>query len=140
MTINEIQDEIVEEFSSFEDWMDKYSYLIEIGNELEPFNDEWRLDQNLIEGCQSKVWFHAEMKDGKVFYSADSDAIIVKGIVGLLLRAMSGQSPDDILNNDLNFVEKIGLKEHLSPTRSNGLVAMIKQMRLYAVAFKAKQA
>lgn len=140
MTINEIQDEIVEEFSSFEDWMDKYSYLIEIGNELEPFNDAWRLDQNLIEGCQSKVWFHAEMKDGKIIYSADSDAIIVKGIVGLLLRAMSGQSPDDILNNDLHFVEKIGLKEHLSPTRSNGLVAMIKQMRLYAVAFKAKQA
>ena len=140
MTINEIQDEIVEEFSSFDDWMDKYSYLIEIGNDLEPFNDAWRLDQNLIEGCQSKVWFHAEMKDGKIIYTADSDAIIVKGIVGLLLRAMSGQSPDDILNNDLNFVEKIGLKEHLSPTRSNGLVAMIKQMRLYAIAFKAKQA
>ena len=140
MTINEIQDEIVEEFASFEDWMDKYSYLIEIGNELEPFNDAWRTDQNLIEGCQSKVWFHAELADGKIVYSADSDAIIVKGIVGLLLRAMSGQSPDDILNNDLNFVEKIGLKEHLSPTRSNGLVAMIKQMRLYAVAFKAKQA
>ncbi len=140
MTINEIQDEIVEEFSSFEDWMDKYSYLIEIGNEVQPFNDAWRTDQNLIEGCQSKVWFHAELHDGKIVYSADSDAIIVKGIVGLLLRAMSGQSPDDILNNDLNFVEKIGLKEHLSPTRSNGLVAMIKQMRLYAVAFKAKQA
>ena len=140
MTINEIQDEIIEEFASFEDWMDKYSYLIEIGNELEPFKDAWRTDQNLIEGCQSKVWFHAELADGKIVYSADSDAIIVKGIVGLLLRAMSGQSPDDILNNDLNFVEKIGLKEHLSPTRSNGLVAMIKQMRLYAVAFKAKQA
>ncbi len=140
MTINEIQDEIVEEFSSFEDWMDKYSYLIEIGNDLEPFNDAWRTDQNLIEGCQSKVWFHAELKDGKIHYSADSDAIIVKGIVGLLLRALSGQSPDDILNNDLHFVEKIGLKEHLSPTRSNGLVAMIKQMRLYALAFKAKQA
>lgn len=140
MTINEIQEEIVEEFSAFDDWMDKYSYLIEIGNDLEPFNDEWRVDQNLIEGCQSKVWFHAEMKDGKIIYSADSDAIIVKGIVGLLLRAMSGQTPDDILNNDLTFVEKIGLKEHLSPTRSNGLVAMIKQMRLYALAFKAKQA
>ncbi|MBI9060768.1 MAG: SufE family protein [Marinilabiliaceae bacterium] len=140
MTINEIQDEIVEEFSSFDDWMDKYSYLIEIGNDLEPFKDDWRLDQNLIEGCQSKVWFHAEMKDGKIIYAADSDAIIVKGIVGLLLRAMSGQTPDDILNNDLHFVEKIGLKEHLSPTRSNGLVAMIKQMRLYALAFKAKQA
>lgn len=140
MTINEIQEEIVEEFSAFDDWMDKYSYLIEIGNDLEGFEEENRLDNNLIEGCQSRVWLHADMKDGKINFTADSDAIIVKGIVALLIRALSGRTPEEILDNDLNFVEKIGLKEHLSPTRSNGLVAMIKQMRLYALAYKAKQA
>nr|WP_321453442.1 SufE family protein [uncultured Carboxylicivirga sp.] len=140
MTINEIQDEIVEEFSVFDDWMDKYSYLIEIGNDLDGFQEENRLDNNLIEGCQSKVWLHADLKDGKIYYTADSDAIIVKGIVALLVRVMSGRTPDEILESDLSFVEKIGLKEHLSPTRSNGLVAMIKQIRLYALAFKAKLA
>ncbi len=139
MTIKEIQEEIVEEFSVFDDWMDKYSYLIEIGNDLEGFEEEYRLDTNLIEGCQSRVWLHGELKDGKIHYVADSDAIIVKGIVGLLVRALDGRTPDEILENDLTFVEEIGLKEHLSPTRSNGLVAMIKQMRLYALAFKAKQ-
>jgi len=140
MTINEIQEEIIEEFASFDEWMDKYSYLIEIGNDLEGFKDEWRLEQNLIEGCQSKVWVHAEMQDDKIIYSADSDAIITKGIIALLIRVLSERTPDEILNNELSFVEEIGLKDHLSPTRSNGLVSMMKQMRLYAIAFKAKQA
>jgi cysteine desulfuration protein SufE len=138
MTINEIQEEIIEEFAAFDEWMDKYSYLIEIGNDLEGFKDEWRLEQNLIEGCQSKVWVHAELQDGKIIYSADSDAIITKGIIALLIRVLSTRTPDEILNAELNFVEQIGLKDHLSPTRSNGLLAMMKQMRLYAVAFKAK--
>jgi cysteine desulfuration protein SufE len=138
MTINDIQQEIIEEFSAFDDWMDKYSYLIELGNDLEDFDEQYRIDQNLIEGCQSRVWLHAEYKNGRIVYQADSDAIIVKGIVALLIRALSDNTPDDILNQELNFVDKIGLKEHLSPTRSNGLVAMIKQMRLYAMAFKAK--
>lgn len=138
MTINEIQEEIVEEFSSFDEWMDKYSYLIEIGNDLEGFKDDWRLDQNLIEGCQSKVWVHAEMDGDKIIYSADSDAIITKGIIALLIRVLSNRTPDEILECDLSFVEQIGLKDHLSPTRSNGLVSMMKQMRLYAIAFKAK--
>ncbi len=140
MTIKEIQEEIVEEFSSFDEWMDKYAYLIELGNDLEPYDDQYRLDQNLLDGCQSKVWLHAWMEDGKVFYMGDSDAIIVKGIVALMIRALSGQTPDDIMESDLSFVDEVGLKEHLSPTRSNGLVAMIKQMRLFALAFKAKQA
>jgi len=140
MTTNEIQDDIVEEFSVFDDWMDKYSYLIEIGNDLDGFQEENRIDNNLIEGCQSRVWLHAELKDGKIEYTADSDAIIVKGIVALLVKVLSGRTPDEILESELSFVEKIGLKEHLSPTRSNGLVAMIKQMRLFALAFKAKQA
>ncbi|WP_430810825.1 MULTISPECIES: SufE family protein [unclassified Carboxylicivirga] len=138
MTINEIQEEIIEEFSAFDEWMDKYAYLIEIGNDLEGFKDDWRLEQNLIEGCQSKVWVHAELDGDKIIYSADSDAIITKGIIALLIRVLSGRTPDEILNADLNFVEAIGLKDHLSPTRSNGLLAMMKQMRLYAVAFKAK--
>ncbi len=140
MTIQEIQEEIVEEFTSFDEWMDKYAYLIELGNDLEPFDDQYRLDQNLLDGCQSKVWLHAWEEDGKIYYMGDSDAIIVKGIVALMIRALSGQKPEDILNNELSFVDQIGLKEHLSPTRSNGLVAMIKQMRLFALAFKAKQA
>ena len=140
MTIKEIQDEIVEEFSSFDEWMDKYAYLIELGNDLEPYNDQYRVEQNILEGCQSKVWLHAWMEDGKVYYMGDSDAIIVKGIVALMIRALSGQSPQDIIDSDLSFVDEIGLKEHLSPTRSNGLVAMIKQMRLFALAFKAQQA
>ncbi|MCU4156342.1 SufE family protein [Carboxylicivirga sp. A043] len=138
MTINEIQEEIVEEFSAFDEWMDKYSYLIEIGNDLEGFKDEWRLEQNLIEGCQSKVWVHAELDGDKIIYSADSDAIITKGIIALLIRVLSDKTPDEILNSELSFVEEIGLKDHLSPTRSNGLLSMMKQMRLYAVAFKAK--
>ena len=138
MTINEKQDEIIEEFSVFDDWMDKYAYLIEIGNSLEGFDDKNRVEQNLIEGCQSRVWLNGELKDGKVYFTADSDAIITKGIVALLIRVLSGHTPDEILEADLYFIEKIGLKEHLSPTRSNGLVSMIKQMRMYALAFKSK--
>lgn len=120
MTIDQTQTEIVEEFSAFDDWMDKYSFLIELGNALEPYPDQYRMDQNLIEGCQSKVWLNAELNDGKVVFEGDSDAIIVKGIVALLIRVLSGHTPDEILNSELVFVEQIGLKEHLSPTRSNG--------------------
>ncbi|MGQ1890372.1 SufE family protein [Thermophagus sp. OGC60D27] len=139
MTINEKQDQIIEDFSALDDWMDKYSLLIELGNELDAFDENHRTDQNLIDGCQSKVWLHAEMKNGKIELQGDSDAIIVKGIVALLLRALSGHTPDEILNAELYFVDKVGLKEHLSPTRSNGLVAMIRQIRAYAMAFKVKQ-
>ncbi len=138
MTINEIQEEIIEEFSVFDEWMDKYTYLIELGNDLEGFDEKNRVEQNLIEGCQSKVWLNAELIDGKIYYTGDSDAIITKGIVALLIRTLSGHTPDEILNNELFFIDKVGLKEHLSPTRSNGLVAMIKQMHLYALAFKTK--
>ena len=139
MTIKEKQDEIIDEFSAFDDWMDKYSLLIELGNDLDGFDESYRIEQNLIDGCQSKVWLHAELNDGKIEFFGDSDAIIVKGIVALLLRVLSGHTPDEILDTELYFVDKIGLKEHLSPTRSNGLVAMIKQIKAYALAFKAKQ-
>lgn len=139
MTINEIQDEIVEEFSDYSDWMDKYSYLIEIGNDMPPYPEAERVQQNVIEGCQSTVWIYASLtNDNKIHFEADADAIIVKGIVGLLIRVLSDQSPADILNADLYFIDKIGLKENLTPTRSNGLLSMIKQMRLYAMAFNAK--
>ncbi|HKL71150.1 MAG TPA: SufE family protein [Marinilabiliaceae bacterium] len=138
MTINQVQDEIIEEFSSMDDWMDKYSLLIEVGNDLNGFEEAHRNQQNLIEGCQSQVWLHATLDQGKIHFIADSDAIIVKGIVSLLLRVVNDRTPDEILNNDLYFVDKVGLKEHLSPTRSNGLVSMIKQIRLYALAFKSK--
>jgi cysteine desulfuration protein SufE len=137
MTINEIQDEIILEFSAFEDWMDKYSYLIELGNDLKAMPDEYHNDQNLIDGCQSKVWFNAEYSDGKIDFIADSDAIITKGIASLLIRVLSGKSPDEILNADLYFIEKTGLQQHLSPTRSNGLMSMVKQLKLYAMAFKS---
>jgi cysteine desulfuration protein SufE len=137
-TINEIQDEIIEEFSVFDDWMDKYALLIETGNELPPLAPQYKIENNLIEGCQSRVWFQANYEDGKVIFSGESDAVIVKGIVSLLIKVLSGHTPDEILNADLYFIETIGLKEHLSPTRSNGLVAMLKQMKLYALAFKVK--
>ena len=139
MDIKQTQETIIEELEVFDDWMDKYSYLIEIGNDLDNFDEANRTPQHLIEGCQSKVWLHAELKEGKVVYTADSDAIIVKGIVALLIRVWSGHTPQEIVESDINFVEKIGLKDHLSPTRSNGLVAMIKQMKLYALAFKSLQ-
>ena len=137
-TINEIQDSIIEEFSDFEDWLDRYQLLIDLGNEQEPLPEEYKTDNNLIEGCQSRVWLQADFVDGKVEFCAESDALIVKGIVSLLIKVYSGHTPDEILESEPYFVEAIGLKEHLSPTRSNGLVAMIKQMRLYALAFKAK--
>lgn len=139
-TINELQDEVIEEFSDFDDWMDKYQLLIDLGNEQEPLNEKYKTEQNLIDGCQSRVWLQADMEDGNVVFQAESDALIVKGIIALLIKVVSGHTPDEILNSDLYFIEKIGLKEHLSPTRSNGLLAMVKQMRMYALAFKAKQA
>ena len=139
MTINEIQDEIIEEFSALDDWMDKYQLLIDLGSEQEPLDEQYKTEQNLIDGCQSRVWLQADLVDdgaGKVIrFSAESDALIVKGIVTLLIRVLSGHTPQEILDADLYFIEQIGLKEHLSPTRSNGLLAMVKQMRAYALAF-----
>ena len=139
MTINEIQDEIIEEFSGFDDWMDKYQLLIDLGNEQEPLDEKYKTEQNLIDGCQSRVWLQADYADGKIHFSAESDALIVKGIVALLIRVLSDHTPQEILDANLYFIEEIGLKEHLSPTRSNGLVAMVKQMRVYALAFSTKQ-
>ena len=139
MTINEIQDEIIEEFSGFDDWMDKYQLLIDLGNEQEPLDEKYKTENNLIDGCQSRVWLQADYLDGKIHFSAESDALIVKGIVALLIRVLSDHTPKEILDADLYFIEEIGLKEHLSPTRSNGLVAMVKQMRVYALAFCAKE-
>ena len=136
MTINEIQDEIIEEFEVFDDWMDKYQLLIDIGNSLDPLEEQYKIPQFLIEGCQSRVWVHAALVDGKVLLQAESDTVIVKGIVMLLLRVLSGRTPQQILDTDLYFIERIGLKDHLSPTRSNGLVSMVKQIRNYALAFK----
>jgi len=139
MTINEIQEEIIEEFSAYDDWMDKYQYLIDLGSEQEPLPEKYKTESNLIDGCQSRVWLQADLTpEGTIHFQAESDALIVKGIVTLLIRVLDQQTPDDILNADLHFIEDIGLKEHLSPTRSNGLLAMLKQMKLYAVAFKAK--
>ncbi len=135
MTINEIQDEIIEEFSGFDDWMDKYQLLIDLGNEQEPLDEKYKTEQNLIDGCQSRVWLQADLVDGKIHFSAESDALIVKGIVALLIRVLSDQTPQDILDADLYFIEQIGLKEHLSPTRSNGLLAMVKQIKMYALAY-----
>jgi len=138
MSIKEKEQEIVEEFSLFDDWMDKYNYIIEVGKSIDKIDEKYRKNQYLISGCQSQVWVHAEYKDGKVYFKADSDALITAGIVGLLMRVMSGQTPEEIVNADLSFIDEIGLKEHLSQTRSNGLVNMIKQMKLYALAFQAK--
>jgi len=138
MTINEIQDEIIDEFSGFDDWMDKYQLLIDLGNEQEPLDEKYKVESNLIDGCQSRVWLQADYVDGKINFTAESDALIVKGIVALLIRVLSGHTPQEILDADLYFIEQIGLKEHLSPTRSNGLLAMVKQMRVYALAFSAK--
>ncbi len=135
MTINEIQEDIIEEFSGFEDWMDKYAYLIELGSELKGLDEKYQTEDNLIKGCQSKVWFNAELEDGRVKLEADSDAIIVKGIAALLVRVFNNQTPEAIMHADLTFIDKIGLKQHLSPTRSNGLVAMLKQIKMYGIAF-----
>ena len=139
-TINELQDEVIGEFSDFDDWMDKYQLLIDLGNEQEPLDEKYKTEQNLIDGCQSRVWLQADWVEGKIIFQAESDALIVKGIIALLIKVLSGHTPDEILNADLYFIDRIGLKEHLSPTRSNGLLAMVKQMRMYALAFKAKEA
>ncbi|MDR0614153.1 MAG: SufE family protein [Dysgonamonadaceae bacterium] len=135
-TINEIQAQIIEEFAAFEDWTDKYALLIEMANELQPLDEKYKTKNNLIEGCQSRVWLQADRIDGKVVFQGDSDALIVKGIVALLIRTLSGHTPDEILSADLHFINDVGLKEHLSPTRSNGLLALLKQMKLYAIAFQ----
>ncbi len=138
MTINELQDSIIEEFSMFDDWMDKYALLIDLGNSLEPLQEKQKNPQNIIEGCQSRVWLDAQLVDGKIIYFGESDAVLVKGIVSLLIQVLSKHTPDEIINTELYFIEKIGLREHLSPTRSNGLLAMIKQMKMFALAYKAK--
>ena len=138
MTINEIQEDIIAEFNDLEDWMDRYQLLIDMGNEQPPLDEKYKTESNLIEGCQSRVWLQADYVDGKVLLQAESDALIVKGIVMLLIKVLSGHTPDEILDADLYFIDRIGLKDHLSPTRSNGLLAMVKQIRMYALAFKAK--
>lgn len=138
MTINEAQDEVIEEFSDFTDWMDKYQLLIDLGNEQEPLDEKYKTESNLIDGCQSRVWLQADYVDGKIVFTAESDALIVKGIIALLIRVLSGHTPQEILDADLYFIKRIGLKDHLSPTRSNGLLAMVKQIRMYALAFKMK--
>jgi len=138
MTINEQQDEIIEEFTELDDWMDRYQLLIDLGNEQEPLNEKYKTENNLIDGCQSRVWLQCDEEDGKLKFQAESDALIVKGIIALLIKVLSGHTPDEILNADLYFIPQIGLKEHLSPTRSNGLLAMVKQIRMYALAYKAK--
>jgi cysteine desulfuration protein SufE len=139
MTVNEVQDRIIKEFSIFEDWMDKYALIIEQGHSLQPPDEKYKTGNTLIEGCQSRVWLHATYADGKVVFQGDSDAVIVKGLVSLLISVLSGHTPQEILDADLYFIDKIGLKEHLSPTRSNGLVAMLKQIKMYALAFRTKE-
>ena len=139
MTINELQNNVIEEFADFDDWMDKYALLIDLGNALPPLEEKYKTESNLIEGCQSRVWLQADYVDGKILFKGESDAVIVKGIVSLLISILSDHTPQEILDADLYFIEKIGLKEHLSPTRSNGLVAMVKQMRMYALAFRTKE-
>ena len=139
MTIDEIQEELVEEFTGLDDWMDRYQLLIDLGNEQPPLNEAYKTEQNLIDGCQSRVWLQADLVDGKVVFQAESDALIVKGIVTLLIRVLSNHTPQEIVEADLFFIDRIGLREHLSPTRSNGLRAMLKQMKLYALAFQVKQ-
>ena len=136
MSINEIQDEIIAEFSDFDDWIDRYQLLIDMGSEQEPLDEQYKTEQNLIDGCQSRVWLQADLIDGMVHFRAESDALIVKGIVALLVRVLAGHTPQEILDADLYFIDRIGLREHLSPTRSNGLGAMLKQMKMYALAFK----
>lgn len=139
MSINDMQDEVIAEFSDFDDWMDRYQLLIDLGNEQAPLDEQYKTDQNLIEGCQSRVWLQADLQeDGTILFQAESDALIVKGIIALLIKVVSGHTPDEILDSELYFIDAIGLKEHLSPTRSNGLLSMVKQMRMYALAFKAK--
>lgn len=139
MSIEEIQAEIVDEFAMFEDWMQRYEYMIELGKSLPIIEEQYQTEDNLIKGCQSKVWLHAEYRDGKVYFTANSDAILTKGIIAILIRTFSGQSPEEIFNAKMDFIDEIGLKEHLSPTRANGLVSMIKQIKMYSVAFQANK-
>jgi len=138
MTISEQEASIIESFSVFDDWLDKYNYLIELGKEMPLIGEKYKIQNNLISGCQSRVWLHARYEDGKIFFTADSDAVITRGLVSLLIRVLNGRTPDEIMEAKMDFIDKIGLKEHLSPTRSNGLTSMVKQMKLYALAFKAK--
>lgn len=138
MTINELQHEVIEEFSEFTDWMDKYQMLIDLGNELEPLDEQYKTESNLIDGCQSRVWLQCDEKDGRLIFTADSDALIVKGIIALLIRVVSNHTPKEIIDADLYFIDRIGLREHLSPTRANGLLAMTKQMKMYAVVYQSK--
>lgn len=138
MTINEIQDEVIEEFEDFADWMDKYQMLIDLGNDLAPLDEKYKNEQNLIEGCQSRVWLQCDFENGLLRFTADSDALIVKGIIALLIRVVSGHTPAEVAAADLYFIDRIGLKDHLSPTRSNGLLAMVKRIKAYAVAFQAR--
>ena len=138
-TINELQDAVIEEFSDFDDWMDKYQMLIDLGNDLETLDDKYKTEQNLIDGCQSRVWVQCDYADGKLVFTADSDALIVKGIIALLIQVLSGHTPKEILDAVLYFIDKIGLRDHLSPTRSNGLLAMVKQIKAYALAYEAKE-
>ncbi len=139
MTIDEKQEEIIDEFSGIDDWMDRYGYIIDLGNSLPAIDEKYKTPEHLIEGCQSRVWLNADYRDGKVHYTADSDAIIVKGIISLLISVLSDHTPDEILSSDLHFIDAIGLSEHLSPTRSNGLLSMVKQMKMYALALKSKE-
>ncbi|MBD1421903.1 MULTISPECIES: SufE family protein [Sphingobacterium] len=138
MTINEIQDELIEDFSFYQDWMEKYEYIIQLGKEVPLIKEEYKKDDYIIKGCQSKVWLYPEMRDGKVYFTADSDAVITKGLVSLMVKVLSGHTPQEIAQADLYFIDKIGLKEHLSPTRANGLLSMVKQMKLYAVALQMR--
>jgi len=139
MTINEIQDELIEDFSFFEDWMQKYEYIIQLGKELPLIDEQFKVENYIIKGCQSKVWLHPEMEDSKLVFKADSDAVITKGLVSLMIKVLSGHTPEEIAKADLYFIDQIGLKEHLSPTRANGLLSMVKQMKLYAIALHAKK-
>lgn len=134
MTINEIQDELIEDFSFFTDWMEKYEYIIQLGKEIPLIDEQYKQDQYIIKGCQSKVWLYPELRDGKLYFTADSDAVITKGLVSLMVKVLSGHSPKEIAESELYFIDEIGLKEHLSPTRANGLLSMVKQMKLYAIA------
>ena len=138
MTINEAQDAVIEEFSDFTDWMDKYQMLIDLGNELEPLDEQYKNEQNLIDGCQSRVWLQCDGKDGKLVFTADSDALITKGIIALLIQVLDNHTPQEIIDADLYFIDKIGLRQHLSPTRSNGLLSMVKRIKAYALAFSLK--
>lgn len=138
-TVDEVQQEIIDEFSLFSDWMDKYAYIIEQGNALESLDEQYKTPENLIKGCQSRVWLHTDYRDGRLFFGAESDALIMKGLLALVLRVFSGRTPDEIIGTDLRFMKEIGLTEHLSPTRSNGLLSVIQQVRYYAIAYKAKE-